>query len=508
MPNIHKNSGMQQVITELHKTKFPLIAIATIIFLGLGINEAYADVPNIDTFVADDPDNGDIVYSVGDTFTLTFSLPINVTAGATMSQAAINGNFTLSGGAVFGTTYSGLWSGDTLTLTITVNTVGAPIPVIGVTTVSETAANNLGHAGDPPTALQLTGAPILSGDYGVIAVVVGGSSQCNGDCTPPTLGLTKTGNRLVENGFSYNGNPVNVDYFYTHYPLITADVGRENVATFKIYEDGGPQNIRHFALAFGIGHGKIFSDSKAIIEWDKSWNGYEKVNVIDPENSLENVKIITSTGTCRNGDVLSNDCLIINVYHTFRQSLDFNIVGTFVWDHNRNSANNYYNDGVKVEGDSLNPPKQHLAIHRGQPVTITEIEDNIGIDQEGNSWTFDKEWQMDYLPQGKIDDGLTSKGIERDNVKFNTYKQGQALIAQNLLQSTEDGKLIKPKTLAEPISYEIDFTDRSEDIQLQNHIAYEKLRSSQWFAEHFVVTPEDEFNKYLNIYKKFHEQNE
>jgi hypothetical protein len=115
---------------------------------------------------------------------------------------------------------------------------------------------------------------------------------------------------------------------------------------------------------------------------------------------------------------------------------------------------------------------------------------------------------MDYLPQGKIDDGLTSKGIERDNVKFNTYKQGQALIAQNLLQSTEDGKLIKPKTLAEPISYEIDFTDRSEDIQLQNHIAYEKLRSSQWFAEHFVVTPEDEFNKYLNIYKKFHEQNE
>ena len=80
--------------------------------------------------------------------------------------------------------------------------------------------------------------------------------SCSESCTPPTLGVTKTGKVLVENGFSYNGNPVNVNSFYTHYPLITADVGRENVATFKVYDNGGPQNISHFALAFGIGQGK------------------------------------------------------------------------------------------------------------------------------------------------------------------------------------------------------------------------------------------------------------
>jgi hypothetical protein len=484
------------------------MVIASVTLLGIGCNDAYAVVPLFDTYVADDPDDGDIVFSNGDTLTITFDSPTNATGNGLISRVEINANFTDGAGAPdFGTTYSGVWSADSRTLVITVTDVTGENLAIGVDTIAGAAGTNIaGIAGTNADLISIGGdTATLSGDFGVISPTSGGGSHCNGDCTAPTLGLTKTGNRLVENGFSYNGNPVNVDSFYTHYPLITVDVGKENVATFKIYEDRGPQSVRHFALAFGIGHGKIFSDSKAIIEWGKSWNGDEKVNVIDPENSLDNVKIITSTGPCKNGDVLSNDCLIINVYHTFRQSLDFNIVGTYVWDHNRNGANNYYNDGVKVEGESLNPPKQHLAIHKGQPVTITEIEDNFGIDQESNSWTFDKEWTMDYLPQGKIDDGLTSKGIDRNNVKFNTYKQGQVLIAEYNLKTSVDGSMIHSKTVGEPKSYDANYISRSDDAQIQNQIEYEKNRANERFAEHFVVNTEGELDKYWNIYKEFQE---
>ena len=494
---------MKKVIAELLKTKFLLIAIVSIVLLGLDINEAYAGVIDMNSFVADDPDNEDVVYSIGDTFTLTFSLPINVTAGATMSQAAINGNFTLSVGAVFGTTYSGLWSGDRLTLTITVNTVGVPNPTIGVTTVSSAVTSNLGRAGFLPTSSQLTGAPTLAGDYGLSS---GGGSVPKEGYQPPTMGVTRHGMVLVEDGFSYNNNPVDVTLMNTHYPLVTTKVGEENVAKLKIYSPMGIDQLQHVAMGFGLGNGQIFGDSNVVIEWDKLPNGEHTLNVIDPENYLDNVRVVTSEGKCREN---GNDvCLIVEFYHTFRKPLDYNIIGTYIWDNKRSGSNNYYNDGVQIVGDSLDPPAKYQVNHRGELIQITETGKNTAIDENGNTWTLDGTWKLDYLPQGKIDDGLTSKGIERDNVKFNTYKQGQALIAQKLLQSTEDGKLIKPKTLAEPIFYEIDFTDRSKDIQLQNHIAYEKIRANQWFAEHFVVNTEGEFNRYLNIYKKFHEQNE
>ncbi len=80
----------------------------------------------------------------------------------------------------------------------------------------------------------------------------GGGSGCAVDCEEPTLGVDSTGKRLVTNGFTYNGKSVDVETFFTPYPLITADVGKQNKAEFKIYENQGPENIRHFSFAFGL----------------------------------------------------------------------------------------------------------------------------------------------------------------------------------------------------------------------------------------------------------------
>ena len=468
-----------------------IISILTIAILITGVNEAYADIPNIDTFVADDPDNGDIIYSVGDTFTLTFSLPINVTAAATMSQGAIDGNFTLSGGAVFGAAYSGLWSGDRLTLTITVNTVGAPNPTIGGTTVSALGTSNLGHAGDPDTPLTLTGIPTLAGDYGVIlSVVVGGGDGCSGECAPPTLGIDSTGKRLVDNGFSYNGNPVDVERYFTPYPLITTNVGIENRAVFTIYENSGPQNIKHFALAFGLAQGEIMTNSKLTIQWDKSHNGKETLTVTDPENALDNVKVTAWPGPCRSDSIFSKDCLIVTVYHTFRQPLDFNIVSTNVWDFKLNAWQNYYNDGVEVQGESLNPPAQYVGIHEGYLVTITETGKNTAIDDKGNTWTFDKTWIKDFIYKGKIDDPITSHGYDRNHVKFSTYKQGQELVASSLFE-----KYFRTSVYQEPAFSEIldikfyefpDTIDRKFDPVLQAKMHEEDIRAQKYLEELFA----------------------
>jgi len=463
-------------------SKLVLAVIASLVIFGLSEN-AYAVNPNLVSAQITGPN----------TITIVYDIAVNSAIGDYSDLNLIPGGLRGLAGHV-----------GTGTTTITLTFGGAAAPA-GTTATIDIAAT----VTDAATGLDaLIGSPINNQAVadGQAAVAAGTGTKCSADCMPPTLGVTKTGKMLVENGFSYNGNPVNVNSFYTPYPLITVDVGRENVATFKVYEDRGPQSVSHFALAFGIGHGKIFSDSKAIIEWDKSWNGQETLNVIDPENSLDNVKVNTFAGPCTNGDVFGKDCLIINVYHTFRQPLDFDIVGTYFWDAKRNAANNYFNDGVRVEGESLNPAKQYQIVYQGQPFTITEIDRNVGVDQEGNSWTFDKQWQMDYVPQGKIDEAITSQGIGRNNVKFNAYKQGQALIAEYNLKTSPDGSLIQSKTVGEALSYDSDFISRSNDVMLQKLIENEKNRADKRFTDNFVVDSNDEFNKYLQIYKQFQEQ--
>jgi len=459
------------------KSKLVLAVIASLIIFGITEN-AYAVNPVLVSAQITGPNTITIVYSIPVISAIGDYTDLNLIPGGPRGLVGHLGT-------------------GTTTITLTFAGPAAPAGTTATIDIAATVTETGGFF-DP-----LLGAPL--NDQAVTNGQGGTGTNCEADCTSPTLGVTKTGKMLVENGFSYNGNPVNVNSFYTPYPLITADVGRQNVATFKVYEDRGPQSVSHFALAFGIGHGQIFSDSKAIIEWDKSWNGQETLNVIDPENSLDNVRVNTFAGPCKN-DFFGKDCLIINVYHTFRQPLDFNIVGTYFWDAKRNAANNYFNDGIQVEGDSLNPPAQYQSTYNGHPVTITETEKNVGIDQEGNSWTFDKQWKMDYVSQAKIDDGITSQGIGRNNVKFSSYKQGQELIAEYTLKTSPDGSLIQSKTVGKSLSYDSDFISRSNDVMLQKLIENEKNRADRWFSDNFVVDANDEFNKYLKIYQQYQEQ--
>lgn len=273
-------------------------------------------------------------------------------------------------------------------------------------------------------------------------VITGGTTGgCDGDCTPPTLGVDNGGVRLVDDGFSYNGNPVDVELYYTPYPLIQTQVGVQNKAVFKIFEDGGPEEVRHLDLAFGMAPDQIISNSKARIEWDKTWDGTETITVIDPEHVLQNVRVETSTGPCKTNELFNDDCLYVTIYHTFRAPLEFNMVGTNVWDEMRNGWQNYYNHGVEIIGESMNGPKQYTGIHHGKIIVLTEIGKNKAVDQDGNGWTFDREWKMDYIPKGKIVKPISKyHGLDRNHAYFDMYKKGQILIAEqtleNLLQQT------------------------------------------------------------------------
>ena len=277
----------------------------------------------------------------------------------------------------------------------------------------------------------------------VLNFIFGGSGAvlCSGDCIKPTLGLDLLMNRIVEKGFSYNGHAVDVQEYYTPYPLITSNVGQKNVALLKIYDNGGPENIRHVSLAFGLSKGgQSISEGKAIIKWDKSFSGLETLTVKDPENALQNVAVKTEIGNC--SQLGKQQCLIVSISHTFRQSLGFNIVGTDVWDSNRNSKTNFYNEGIAIVGESLNPPKQYSVIDSlGYPALVTQTDKNAGIDEDGNFWLLDNQIWIKEVVQEQLQDPIGLHGLDRNNNLFKSYINGQRFLAQESFRNIVNGKI-------------------------------------------------------------------
>lgn len=449
----------------------PLAVVVLVLFSFT--SNAYATEPVVTSFTLKNVDNSEPLYSNGDTFLITFNIntdrggfPINVPIGLN--------NVDLLFDIIddVGNNYDGQWISNRIFVLTVIDitdfeiVVGTSVVDPGITSIRDAAF---------PADIWVTSSPPLE------LFKLSGTS-CDRECQAPTLGLDKNGRRLVENGFSYNDNPVDAELFFTPYPLIKTTTGVYNTAKLKIYENSGPDKISHVELNFGLAKGDTINERRASIFWDKHFDGTEIVSVNSPTNAIDSVRIESTYESCR---VDSNDqCLVLIIQHRFREPLDFDIVGTNVWDKNRNAWQNYFNHGVDIQGASLNPPSQHLGIYNGQLKTIIETSKNTGIDEDGNKWIFDKTWKINNAHTGKIDDGITSHGYDRTNARFETYKQGQELLAKQTLDSMIRGE-IQNNYMDEPKTHYAEFLKRSENPELQQSFVDSKLHAYHTFYKLF-----------------------
>ena len=320
-----------------------------------------------------------------------------------------------------------------------------------------------------------------------------GGSGCSGDCSPPTLGVDSSSKRIVTKGFSYNNNPIDVEHFYTQYPLVTVQVGEKNRAILKIYDDGGTQNISHVELGFGLGKDKSFSENKAAIILDISRDGRESVTTVDPENVLDDVSVITMKDKCR--DLISSQCLVVFIDHTFREPLEFNMVGTQVWDFKKNSWQNFYNHGVHIIGDSLNPAKTKVVAFGTNEMrglfTLTQIQkfEDKWIDEFGNVYQHKGNDRFDLIETKSkqvIEDYVTMHGCDRMCSWFEKYKQYQEKIAQEKLEIILGGDITKDLPSFTPAP-KYSKVSRANDIILQEKISLEIKRAEEVFENNFEV---------------------
>jgi len=337
----------------------------------------------------------------------------------------------------------------------------------------------------------------------------GNGSGCSGDCIPPTLGVDSSLKRIVSDGFSYNDNPIDVEHFYTPYPLVTVQVGEQNKAILKIYDDGGTQNIAHVELGFGLGKDDSFSENKATIILDISRDGRESVTTLDPENVLDDVSVVTLKDRC--GNLVSSQCLVVIIDHTFREPLEFNMVGTQVWDFNKNSWQNFYNHGVHIIGDSLNPAKTETVAFGTKEMrgsfTLTQIHkiEDKWIDEFGNIYQHkgnDRFDLIETIPKQVIEDYISMHGCDRTCNWFEKYKQNQEIIAHLKLETILGGDITNdiPPFIPSP---EFSKVSRADDVLLQKSISLEIQRAEEIFENNFGTVQNSEFHKAFYEFKIF-----
>ena len=326
-----------------------------------------------------------------------------------------------------------------------------------------------------------------------VAYPSSGGSECD-DCSPPTLGYDEYGAKLVDGGFAYNGLSSDVAYFFTPYPLIESEVGKENTAVFKIYENEGPGNVEHISLAFGLRSGEVISESRAVINYDISFDGTGSVSVIDPDGAIDPETLSASHDTvdCSAGSSL--ECLSVSITHTFRAPLEFDIVGTDVWDRERNSWQNYYNHGIRVSGEPMDPQPGtevnggHLVLY---PISEGSSNTDIMIDAQGRLFKMSPDGQ--YVPLSNqsrlyhdIDesmylyDGIPKQGYDRGDLEFRDRLYAQVLAAQKILDA------MMPAPEAEASEPDQQAPDRAaHERHLREAVLAEQARAALLFEDLF-----------------------
>ena len=170
--------------------------------------------------------------------------------------------------------------------------------------------------------------------------------------------------------------------------------------------------------------------------------------------------------------------------------MDFNIVGTNVWDYRLNSWQNYYNHGIEIQGKSLNPPNEYFGIYKGKQIHLIETAKNTAIDADGDTWTFDKIWIKDFIYKGKIVDPKSSHGYDRDHVKFNIYQEKQELLANSFIEKYYKTSVSHEQSFAEInniVSHEYpDTIPRHLDPELQVKMSEEATKAEKYLKEMYA----------------------
>jgi len=171
-----------------------------------------------------------------------------------------------------------------------------------------------------------------------------GSGKSYKNNQQPSVGVTETGNRVVDGGITVNGQTVDANFYFTPFPLIQSPIGQPIDFVFKIWDDR-LDNIKHLQLQ--LGKGKIGESFTQVASATYDRNKMTGLVTVTHDPMFTNVVMEQlADQPCRTG---SNDCTVIHVRLTPTQPIIGDVVwGLYIWDEAGNAVTIFFNEGIEI----------------------------------------------------------------------------------------------------------------------------------------------------------------
>ena len=294
----------------------------------------------------------------------------------------------------------------------------------------------------------------------VLNVTTGNHGDDDNDDSAPTIGLGSFGNRLVENGFEYNGLAVNVNRYHTEFPLITTNVGDVNTIKIKMYDSAGSTGIKRVEFALGVPDIGLYHEAEAFVEvWMQRGNiTVEEIIIVDELDILEDSMVSASVSqtSCLGEET---QCLLLEMQYSYREPPAYNTIAIKPVNWDNNAFQFYFNDGIHVDGASINLPKEieistsHATSLVGDVKTLRLLQ----TDRANNLWTdqFGYQWEIigNTVRQITIPEYIVSEdgqygilhGPDRYHSEFSSVMYAEQMRAQETLaEILGESTLLKP----------------------------------------------------------------
>jgi len=326
-----------------------------------------------------------------------------------------------------------------------------------------------------------------------------GSGGC-GDCVPPTLGLNDDNKRLVDNGFSYNGNLIQVERWHTPYQLITATVGEINIVEITVYENQGINNMK--LVQFGLGAteiGESINDLEVVIEvWLETFGltdemGIKEIIIIDKNNLIESSTVAAAANVVKCTTSSQDEvCVKVTLEYSYREPTINNVMLVNVMDKARNSQNFYFNDGVEVIGDSMNPSPTYKIFNQKSNqqtenlwlnLVRTDKVNHIWMDENGIEYLQVSESRFDRITPTTSIIGLDGFKINKDplqSVQSRVNSNFDVIVHYEMLRAVQhfDSSLIQG-TLGDYTAMVVPVHDINRLEKLGDNIDVEQVKAQE-----------------------------
>jgi len=188
----------------------------------------------------------------------------------------------------------------------------------------------------------------------------GGGGSTDEHKTKPTFGIDhKTFVQRVEGGLIINGAIFDVtDNFWTEIPMQNLTVGDVQNFTATVY---APKQLRIMEFLFGIPEVGKWNDAEAsvslIMDYNKNIIEVETYNKKDTIIDFDIMDYSSSEVFCKVGDS-TPICDRVSIEIIFNEAPIGKVLALQAIDWKGRNNILYFNDGLNIDGPSLNPPKQ------------------------------------------------------------------------------------------------------------------------------------------------------